>query len=48
MYIRYQLLSKLVKLWKDDELLEKIDALPIELHPRKQKPKGRPSTKPWP
>jgi hypothetical protein len=41
MYIRYQLLAKLVKMWKNDELLEKIDGLPIELHPRKQKPKGR-------
>lgn len=41
MFIRYQLLAKLVKMWKDDELLEKIDRLPIDLHPRKQKPLGR-------
>ena len=41
MYIRYQLLSRLVNMWKENELLEKIDRLPVELHPRNQKPKGR-------
>lgn len=41
MFIRYQLLAKLVKMWKENELLERIDRLPIELHPRKQKPQGR-------
>lgn len=41
MFIRYQLLARLVKMWKDNELLERIDRLPLELHPRKQKPKGR-------
>ena len=41
MFIRYQLLAQLVKMWKDDELLAKIDRLPIDLHPRKQKPLGR-------
>ncbi|MBQ1974140.1 MAG: 4Fe-4S binding protein, partial [Paraprevotella sp.] len=41
MFIRYQLLAKLVRMWRDNELLEKIDTLPLELHPRKQKPLGR-------
>ena len=41
MFIRYQLLARLVKMWKENELLEKVDRLPIELHPRKQKPLGR-------
>ena len=41
MFIRYQLLARLVKMWKENELLEKIDRLPVELHPRKQKPLGR-------
>ena len=36
MFIRYQLLARLVKMWKENELLEKIDRLPVELHPRKQ------------
>ncbi len=41
MFIRYQLLARLVNMWKNEELLERIDSLPVELHPRKQKPKGR-------
>lgn len=41
MFIRYQLLARLVKMWKENELLEKVDRLPVELHPRKQKPLGR-------
>ncbi len=41
MFVRYRLLAELVKMWKKDELLEKIDHLPIELHPRTSKPQGR-------
>ena len=41
MFIRYQLLARLVKMWKENELIEQIDKLPVELHPRQQKPKGR-------
>lgn len=41
MFIRYQLLARLVKMWKENNLLEEIDRLPVELHPRKQKPLGR-------
>ena len=41
MFVRYRLLAQLVKMWKNDEILEKIDRLPIEMHPRKQKPQGR-------
>ena len=38
MIVRHKLLADLVKLWKNDELVEKIDRLPIELSPRKSKP----------
>ena len=41
MIVRHKLLADLVKLWKNDELVEKIDRLPIELSPRKSKPLGR-------
>ena len=41
MFVRYRLLAQLVKMWSEDTMLEKIDSLPIELHPRKQKPAGR-------
>ena len=30
MIVRHKLLADLVKLWKNDELVEKIDRLPIE------------------
>ena len=40
MIVRHKLLADLVKLWKNDELVEKIDRLPIELSPRKSKPLG--------
>ena len=33
MIVRHKLLADLVKLWKNDELVEKIDRLPIELSP---------------
>ena len=41
MIVRHRLLSELVKLWKEGELVEKIDRLPIELSPRRSKAKGR-------
>jgi len=41
MIVRHKLLADLVRLWKNDELIEKIDRLPIELSPRKSKPMGR-------
>ena len=41
MFIRYRLLSKLVEMWKNNELLHKIDRMPYEMYPRNQKPKGR-------
>ena len=34
MFIRYQLLARLVKMWKENELIGQIDKLPVELHPR--------------
>lgn len=41
MIVRHKLLADLVKLWKNDQLVEKIDRLPVELSPRKSKPLGR-------
>ncbi|MBR2638422.1 MAG: monomeric [Bacteroidaceae bacterium] len=41
MFVRYQLLKKLVKMWKEDELLNKIDRMLLEMYPRKRNPKGR-------
>ena len=41
MIVRHGLLAKLVKLWREDKLVEGIDRLPIELSPRKSKVKGR-------
>ena len=41
MIVRHKLLADLVKLWKKDELVEKIDRLPLELTPRKSKALGR-------
>lgn len=41
MIVRHGLLAKLVKLWREDKLVEEIDRLPIELSPRKSKVKGR-------
>ena len=38
MIVRHKLLADLVRLWKNDQLVEKIDRLPIELSPRKSKP----------
>ena len=39
MIVRHGLLAKLVKLWREDKLVENIDRLPIELSPRKSKVK---------
>ena len=41
MSVRYKLLKKLVAMWKEGELLDKIDTLPYKMYPRNQKPKGR-------
>lgn len=41
MFVRYKLLTRLVSMWKHDELQEKIDSMPYEMYPRNQKPKGR-------
>ena len=41
MFVRYKLLTKLVSMWKHNELHEKIDSMPYEMYPRNQKPKGR-------
>lgn len=41
MIVRHKLLARLVKLWKENELIEKIDRLPIELSPRRSRPLGR-------
>ena len=41
MFIRYKLLTKMVSMWKHNELHEKIDSMPYEMYPRNQKPKGR-------
>ena len=41
MIVRHKLLADLVRLWKNDQLIEKIDRLPVELSPRRSKPMGR-------
>ena len=41
MIVRHKLLAELVKLWKNNELIEKIDRLPIELTPKNSKAAGR-------
>ena len=41
MIVRHGLLAKLVRMWREDKLVENIDRLPIELSPRKSKVKGR-------
>ena len=40
MIVRHGLLAKLVKLWKENRLLEEIDRLPIELSPPKIESEG--------
>ena len=41
MFVRYNLLTELVKMWKEDTLADKIDHMIIERYPRKRNPKGR-------
>ena len=41
MIVRHKLLADLVRLWKDEQLVEKIDRLPLELSTKKSKPLGR-------
>ena len=41
MIVRQKLLTKLIELWKEDQLVAKIDRLPRELSPRNAQPKGR-------
>lgn len=41
MIVRQRLLTRLIKLWNNNELVEKIDRLPIELSPRKSHVLGR-------
>ena len=36
MIVRHRLLKELVKLWNNNELVDKIDRLPIELSPKIQ------------
>ena len=41
MIVRHKLLTNLIKLWKDNQLVERIDRLPIELSPRTSRVLGR-------
>ncbi|MGN0057268.1 MAG: 4Fe-4S dicluster domain-containing protein [Phocaeicola plebeius] len=41
MIVRHQLLEKLVALWKENQLIEKIDRIPLEFSPRRSQPVGR-------
>ncbi|MBR2170178.1 MAG: monomeric [Alistipes sp.] len=41
MIVRQALLTKLIKLWNKNQLVESIDRIPIELSPRNAKPVGR-------
>ncbi len=41
MIVRHKLLTDLVRLWNQNQLVEKIDRLPIELSPRRKKTLGR-------
>lgn len=41
MIVRHKLLTELVRLWKEGELNEKIDRLPIQLSPRNSRHPGR-------
>ena len=41
MIVRHKLLATLVKLWKEDSLVDSIDRLPIELSPKKSRVMGR-------
>lgn len=41
MIVRHKLLAELVKLWKNEELVEKIDRLPLQFTPKSSKALGR-------
>ncbi len=41
MFVRYHLLTELVKMWKENVLQDKIDRMLLEMYPRKRNPKGR-------
>ncbi|MDF9830289.1 monomeric [FeFe] hydrogenase [Parabacteroides sp. PF5-6] len=41
MIVRHELLARLVRLWKENRLLEDIDRLPIQLTPKRAKVQGR-------
>lgn len=41
MIVRHELLARLVRLWKENRLVDDIDRLPIQLTPRKAKVQGR-------
>ncbi|KGN85170.1 monomeric [FeFe] hydrogenase [Porphyromonas sp. COT-290 OH860] len=41
MIVRHRLLADLVRLWKDEKLVEDVDRLPLRLSPRNAKPRGR-------
>ncbi len=41
MIVRQKLLTKLIELWKEDQLIAQIDRVPLELSPRDARPKGR-------
>lgn len=41
MIVRHKLLENLVALWKENQLVEKIDRIPIEFSPRRSQAVGR-------
>ena len=41
MIVRHKLLENLVALWKENQLVEKIDRIPLEISPRRSQPVGR-------
>lgn len=41
MIVRHKLLKNLVALWKENQLVEKIDRIPLEISPRRSQPVGR-------
>ena len=41
MIVRHKLLANLVALWKENQLIEKIDRIPLEFSPRRSQPVGR-------
>lgn len=41
MIVRHKLLASLVALWKENQLIEKIDRIPLEFSPRRSQPVGR-------